>query len=827
VIKIRLQEYDLNNSPSYKALSYTWGIDRSYRERMIRAVIIDPPQEFFQGVFNTVSRVVTCGRTSKPDVTDLEPKRSGSIDQAETMSNGESRPEGGRPGSASREERLRRIKADLQQSRQDAKRKNSDNSTRVVVCNGKPLRCGLNLYNALREISSGEGQLWWIDAICIDQSNITERGAQVDLMANIYGLAEEVFVWLGKTSPFTEKIPSFLASLPSYVDQDQQEISTRAKQPMNREALLSNPIPILENSVSKWLGIILLFRRHWFRRTWVLQEVMLAKEITFCLGNHVISENALINAAEWVGFLLPQTSAIPIADSLVNQYIAETPTMIKTLKRRNQFRNGVRWQLEDYLMAARGREVTDEKDIAFAGYSLVNRTDLGEGKIMAQSSLLKADYTKTVTQVFQECTEYLLVERLGLRTLSLVGDHSEQRFRPYPSWVPDFTEVLMPTPFWAISGDAFQAFSSANTVRCFEVDNLVLNLRGFQWDEVSTVGRNYDDLNWENFRSRIIGRIWDIIDVLVEIDANYLPTGEATLTALWRTLIADPHRGPHPASLRLSSSFFRWLTRLLAMDMSIHAKPRSASDKLYSYMYNDTTPEKRALMEAKLEKIFATHGSMEFPIRRAYEYYMDAFNSSNDAADRPSSFENPTISFGERETNSTVDWLGPDSSLIEGGDRKHHQGNSRKIEDNAGRSRKAPDLRPELDEDFGTIMKDRNEERRIYLTKKGYLGLGPMSVRAGDAIMLIQGSDVPFIFRKAVRTSIDSLESVESRQRKHVESNPQARKSSTSPEPWSRRKRPQAGTVSWRLVGETYVYGIMHGEAVDDKTEPLETICVI
>jgi hypothetical protein len=96
--------------------------------------------------------------------------------------------------------------------------------------------------------------------------------------------------------------------------------------------------------------------------------------------------------------------------------------------------------------------------------------------------------------------------------------------------------------------------------------------------------------------------------------------------------------------------------------------------------------------------------------------------------------------------------------------------------------------------------------------------------------MLIQGSYVPMVFRKAVRTSIDSLDSFESGKRKHVQSNlPSApdSKFSIDPDPWSRNKRPKTDETSWRSVGEAYVHGIMHGEAVNGRTLPLETIHVI
>ena len=41
----------------------------------------------------------------------------------------------------------------------------------------------------------------WIDAICIDQQNLSERGEQVSKMGDIYSLANRVLVWLGLETP--------------------------------------------------------------------------------------------------------------------------------------------------------------------------------------------------------------------------------------------------------------------------------------------------------------------------------------------------------------------------------------------------------------------------------------------------------------------------------------------------------------------------------------------------------------------------------------------------------------------------------------------------
>jgi hypothetical protein len=68
-----------------------------------------------------------------------------------------------------------------------------------IRINGKIFRVRQNLYEFL-EIAWRKQfrHNFWIDALCIDQSNVTERNHQVQQMGQIFSQAEEVFMWLGQ-----------------------------------------------------------------------------------------------------------------------------------------------------------------------------------------------------------------------------------------------------------------------------------------------------------------------------------------------------------------------------------------------------------------------------------------------------------------------------------------------------------------------------------------------------------------------------------------------------------------------------------------------------
>ena len=57
----------------------------------------------------------------------------------------------------------------------------------------------LNLYQALRRLRwFRDPRLIWVDAICINQSDVDEKSQQIPLMGRIYRNAASVLVWLGE-----------------------------------------------------------------------------------------------------------------------------------------------------------------------------------------------------------------------------------------------------------------------------------------------------------------------------------------------------------------------------------------------------------------------------------------------------------------------------------------------------------------------------------------------------------------------------------------------------------------------------------------------------
>ncbi|KAF5537201.1 hypothetical protein FNAPI_11487 [Fusarium napiforme] len=140
---------------------------------------------------------------------------------------------------------------------------------KITILNQDDLAIGENLWSFLRLQSSiiTERTLFWIDAICIDQANIHERNHQVGLMRQIYTSATKVYVWLGQEDENSNIAMRF--------------VTAQASKPLRPRG--SGYHPLWSRREGKALHA-LCDRRYW-RRMWIIQELLHANDITVWCGS--------------------------------------------------------------------------------------------------------------------------------------------------------------------------------------------------------------------------------------------------------------------------------------------------------------------------------------------------------------------------------------------------------------------------------------------------------------------------------------------------------------------------------------------------------------
>jgi hypothetical protein len=150
----------------------------------------------------------------------------------------------------------------------------------TIRCNGQLVQVGLNLFEALTQLSMvcEEGYLW-IDRLCIDQTNTEERSSQVTIMSQIYSKASSVLVWLGRggedASAAMQIQDNFAGPIfDLYTAGKLTEAEFQTHSPNDSSYLAEYNLQITMPKV--WFAWHQFFRRSWFYRRWTLQEAALA-----------------------------------------------------------------------------------------------------------------------------------------------------------------------------------------------------------------------------------------------------------------------------------------------------------------------------------------------------------------------------------------------------------------------------------------------------------------------------------------------------------------------------------------------------------------------
>jgi hypothetical protein len=158
----------------------------------------------------------------------------------------------------------------------------AEDAVEIKIGNSKDdiLSVTRNLNVALQHLRfSDKPRVFWIDAICVNQHDLHERGHQVKRMADIYTRAKRVVIWLGPEGANTNLAMKTLASLSTKVQADWALwITTPATGIQASENHWVDPECALPYNIDTVAGIQELYGREWFQRLWVQQEIRLAND---------------------------------------------------------------------------------------------------------------------------------------------------------------------------------------------------------------------------------------------------------------------------------------------------------------------------------------------------------------------------------------------------------------------------------------------------------------------------------------------------------------------------------------------------------------------
>lgn len=623
----------------------------------------------------------------------------------------------------------------------------------TILLNGYSFQVTRNLAQALRRIRDigGHQWYWWIDAVCIDQSNVGERNQQVAIMRDIYSLCTEVLVYLGELpsgNPFdvapgeipredTKRVVWYgdardNDALDSFWDYfiigEDSEFQVKSIDQFDHtfhafalirllaadrhlqelppcvswKRAFKNPYCMAVADALRGIG-----DSPWWIRTWTVQEYVLSPKATVLYGPVIAPMSMFYSALERFGIHSHTCCLhVKIAMNVGQRIVRIVPDDMDAMESLRQFFvQGVRnegikhWHLFRLCAKFGARASSEDVDKIFSLLGLV--TD------WAEREPIMPDYRLSAASLYRRVTLDTILPDSTLD--ALIGDLEKRNHPELPSWVIDWSNRNIEDVDCHRKQLINQYSATAGreaTIQVYQFD--ILAVTGFQVDWVSAV---VDPLKYR-FKSRPPDTIASDQKALTQFylmagmdqkpDRPY-PGGDTYRNAYWRTLCGDCI-GP---------------TKLEGQNIIPTYRRAQPSDMTFFADWATCT---------------------------CHSPFMDGPNGLT--TERSATFKD--IPGFEELRDFAKDDRGKRS--------------------------------------FQKSMSASVKNRRLFISQGGLLGIGHARNQPGDEIFLLIGGRTPFVLRPTGRMTQKSLES-----------SPQA----------LQPNRPLYG-----LIGDCYVHGIMDGEAM-------------
>ena len=288
-----------------------------------------------------------------------------------------------------------------------------------------------------------EARWLWVDALCINQADDTEKSFQVRNMFMMYSRASTVVVWLGEAGQHTESAIKY-----ARVEHQRRQRCSSAvpKDGQNWPAMIYD-------------GLVELVSRDWIRRVWVQQEIFAARNsVIYCGDEHFAS----LDEYRTVAFVLEDGPApeepFP-RDVLINIDILKQMRS-RTLRREAELeldrRTGRYMEpckcsydpvestnIECLLFRSTNLRATDARDRIFALLHLSN-CKVAQGPPDDEphnDGILFVDYTASASVVFQNLMKHLINrDKSYEHLLDYYSASTRHGNTELPSWCPDWRD---------------------------------------------------------------------------------------------------------------------------------------------------------------------------------------------------------------------------------------------------------------------------------------------------------------------------------------------------------------------------------------------------
>ncbi|CAN8105365.1 unnamed protein product [Discula destructiva] len=358
--------------------------------------------------------------------------------------------------------------------------------TDYMLVDGKVLQLTSSIAAALRRFRwTHRPRRLWADQICINQQDRVERSDQVQLMGGLYRDCDCVLVWLGcdrDSIRAASRLVDVLDALDDLFADPAEDLCRRVGDPD------TGYDPFGRDS---WDALYEFLYLPWFFRAWVPQEIGTDAPAQLFWGYSTIIWDRLYDTLDGL---------LSHGSPLVERHELQSMRACDLFKQFSRSYPSSR-RFVDTLIEMRRLDTvaTDPRDyiFAFLGHNsaLVPSIPDTEG----QTTIIQADYTKTVDEVYHELALRSIetFEDLSILSAVQVVDVPKARksgltvHHSLPTWVPCWEPAPKRTP-WTMGGRATRNQFDASLARSMDhhfadKNKKLLVLKGLRIDTISAI----------------------------------------------------------------------------------------------------------------------------------------------------------------------------------------------------------------------------------------------------------------------------------------------------------------------------------------------------
>ncbi|KAK2754958.1 hypothetical protein CKAH01_05972 [Colletotrichum kahawae] len=307
-----------------------------------------------------------------------------------------------------------------------------------VLCNNQQLLITPNCKAAMQTLRrESTFRNLWIDALCINQEDYSEKAKQVALMTRIYGIAEKVLMWLGSGCLNTNAAFDEMAEMAEMAD------LSRSLSHDEQGAMAMERASGILRKTNVLAGFRELEESQYFTRAWIFQEVVLGQSRGLIMCGKC--------QCSWEVF---QYAMETFQEHEVEHRRSTRPWPRQIAGCIANFEQNGRLSLPEALDMMSYLSAGDPRDKIFAALGVTKLEDQGMGV-----STPFPDYQVFDWAVFVDTTRYLIHDSGSMHFWYLGCRRGLKPMAKLPSWVPEFKRDDK-APLWSAHGIRTVRFAS-------------------------------------------------------------------------------------------------------------------------------------------------------------------------------------------------------------------------------------------------------------------------------------------------------------------------------------------------------------------------------